>query len=374
MIEKLELEKFKCFDLQEFRFCNVNFLSGINSVGKSSVIQGILAAIQSVNHTHLELNGSLVNLGEFSDALKSDATDSGIRICMQIDELYNTWKFDSSGEGDGVENTSALLACIPKTDDAGQEKLTELKENFQYLSAERWGPRDNVPFVRNHRINWLGKYGENTLQFLYYLFDEETKKYKYTLNEESKRLLKSDSNRYALHVIGEWVEMISPGSLFDVKGHRSAGTGWITFKSSGNSAEYKATNVGFGLSYVLSIVTALVCAKKGDVILLENPEAHMHPKGQSLLGQLIARTGEDGVQVIVETHSEHLINGARVSIKEKLLAPENMKVFFFDKKIGSTSAEVTEIFAKENADLSEWPEGFFDQTSIDLLRILQGNK
>lgn len=78
---------------------------------------------------------------------------------------------------------------------------------------------------------------------------------------------------------------------------------------------FTAQNVGFGISYVLPIVLALVKAKKGELIILENPEAHLHPRGQRKMGELIARAAQGGVQVIVETHSDHILNGIRFVCK-----------------------------------------------------------
>ncbi|WP_180834594.1 AAA family ATPase, partial [Vibrio parahaemolyticus] len=66
---------------------------------------------------------------------------------------------------------------------------------------------------------------------------------------------------------------------------------------------------------VLPIVLALLVTKPGGLVIIENPEAHLHPKGQSYLGRLIQRTAEAGVQVIIETHSDHLLNGIRVAAR-----------------------------------------------------------
>ncbi|MCP6491587.1 DUF3696 domain-containing protein, partial [Klebsiella pneumoniae] len=81
---------------------------------------------------------------------------------------------------------------------------------------------------------------------------------------------------------------ISPGVAFDINVYKEAHIGWGMFNYGGDSKKYRAGNIGFGISYSLSIIAAIIGAKKGDVLLIENPEAHIHPRGQSKLGQLIA--------------------------------------------------------------------------------------
>ncbi len=81
----------------------------------------------------------------------------------------------------------------------------------------------------------------------------------------------------------------------------------------GFTGRFRPTNVGFGISYALPVVTALLAAQPGELIIIENPESHIHPRGQAGLGKLIAKTAMNDVQLIVETHSDHIVNGIRIS-------------------------------------------------------------
>ncbi|MCQ4437669.1 AAA family ATPase, partial [Clostridioides difficile] len=74
-------------------------------------------------------------------------------------------------------------------------------------------------------------------------------------------------------------------------------------------------NVGFGITYVLSIITLVLSAEPGDILIIENPEAHVHPRGQIELGKFLALASKSGIQIIVETHSDHIFNGMRLFIK-----------------------------------------------------------
>lgn len=78
-----------------------------------------------------------------------------------------------------------------------------------------------------------------------------------------------------------------------------------------------ALNTGFGITYVLSVLVAVLFAPKGSLVLIENPEAHIHPAAQAALMKLISRAAEHGVQIILETHSDHVINGALVALKKE---------------------------------------------------------
>ena len=130
--------------------------------------------------------------------------------------------------------------------------------------------------------------------------------------------------------------------------------------------------MGFGLSYALSVVTALMVAKKGSLVIIENPEAHLHPHGQSKLGQLIALTSKAGVQVIIETHSEHIINGVRVLVRKSIFPTSDVKILYFERSQERKQSIHRELTLNNMGQISEWPQGFFDQQAIDLKTLITG--
>ena len=136
-----------------------------------------------------------------------------------------------------------------------------------------------------------------------------------------------------------------------------------------SSNPYRPTNVGFGLTYSLPIIVACLSTSEGACILLENPEAHIHPQGQVALGRLMSLTAATGVQVIVETHSDHILNGIRVAVKEGVLRPDQATVHFFKRDHDTGTAEVDTPRINPQGRLSFWPDGFFDQwdKSLDAL-------
>ena len=107
-----------------------------------------------------------------------------------------------------------------------------------------------------------------------------------------------------------------------------------------------------------------------SLLLMENPEAHLHPQGQASLGELIAQCVSDGVQIIVETHSDHLLNGLRLAVKNKHIRSDKVVLHLF-----SRATETGEVFVQspavlENGRVSNWPDGFFDQWDKDIEALL----
>ena len=132
----------------------------------------------------------------------------------------------------------------------------------------------------------------------------------------------------------------------------------------------RAPNAGFGISYALPIVVAALRTEVGGLLLVENPEAHLHPAGQSKIGEFLAQVAADGVQIFLETHSDHVLNGIRVAVAEgsAALLPEQVAIHFFraedDGSPALRSMEVT-----QTGQLSAWPAGFFDQAQVDLAAL-----
>lgn len=130
------------------------------------------------------------------------------------------------------------------------------------------------------------------------------------------------------------------------------------------------TLTGFGISYVFPIVVAglLATTNHNQVLIVENPEAHLHPSAQSAIGKFLAIIAASGTQVIVETHSEHVIDGARMQMT-CVESTEDMLVNYMSQDNGSM--KILRISIDKKGELDEWPEGFFDQKQTDLRQLFQ---
>ena len=141
-------------------------------------------------------------------------------------------------------------------------------------------------------------------------------------------------------------------------------------QQTGQSLFVRPTNTGFGLSFVLGIIVAGLAATSDTVLIVENPEAHLHPKAQSMIGEFLGRVAAGGTQVFVETHSEHVLNGIRRMVKQTILSPDGVRFHFFARTLNAVEPSVSVIPVSAAGDISSWPDGFFDQLDRDLSIIL----
>ena len=136
----------------------------------------------------------------------------------------------------------------------------------------------------------------------------------------------------------------------------------LQFGAPDRRGKYKPTNVGFGYSYVLPIIVAALLANSGNILIIENPEAHLHPFAQSILSKFLTLISKTGVQIFIEKHSEHIINAPRVMIVQESFQSEDMSILYFDEIYSSKHISVDIL---PNGEIDEWPQGFFDQSEID---------
>lgn len=357
MLTAIQIKNFKCFQSEDFTLAPLTLLSGLNSTGKSSVLQSLLLLRQSYKDGgNIRLNGDLIELGQALDVFAVDAKDDYMefQLCSAEGErIIWTNHFDVSKEH--LTSTNQL---------PGIQQLALFNDNFHYISADRWGPRVSVPlsdFDVNH--NNLGKYGEYAIHYLIKHGGQH-------LKNAGIGLLNEAAGVTLLPQIQAWLNDISPGVKIDPKEFKTVNAGTIGFSfpsEVGLSRPFRPTHVGFGLSYTLPVIVALLSLPKGGLVILENPEAHLHPRGQSLMGKLMAYVAAAGTQVIVETHSDHLLNGIRIAVREGLLTPEQTALHYFARKGGAIEVSTPKIDADGKID--QWPDGFFDESIRNLAAL-----
>lgn len=364
MHKELSIENFKCFSKKtDIKLGKINICLGSNSVGKSSVIQSCILLRQIYEQAKLFSN---TNIDEYiiqlNDVYGLQLGDSQHIQSANKDEIVLSI--------DGYEYQLYPIVDSPmEMKVKNQYKIEELFDNkglfadeFYYLNAERIGPR-NYQLIDSKVINNCGVYGENTMHLLKTVNNHKVTKNKcFNLDEDKKVNTVGKQVEY-------WMDYIIPGieiTTDDVTDLRvSKMMLQQTVLDTGFLSPY---NFGFGISYVLPIILTGLIAKEDSVFLVENPEAHLHPKGQSHIGYFLATMSMAGVQVLVETHSEHVINGIRIAALQNNMSPDDISINYFSIKDcdGTAQHKVEHITLNERMDLEVWPEGFMDQEEEDL--------
>jgi len=366
VIERIELQNFKCFNRQVLDIGPLTLLAGLNGSGKSSVLQSLLLLrqSQSTSPDRWTLNGELTRLGTGADILFAQAPDETIALRVKFSEIGACeWvaRYERSAD------VLTLVSTPPGEPASGREPL--FSDSFNYLAAERIGPRllnetsdESVELRRN-----VGIHGEFAVHYLSRYGDE-------AVSSQAPVHSRATSTRL-FDQVEAWMSEISPGVRVNLTTHPrtdavSIGFQFVQGKDVSNI--YRATNVGFGLSYSVSLLVAVLAARPGSLILVENPEAHVHPQGQVVIGQLLAEAAAGGVQIIAETHSDHILNGVRVAVFERRCTAEAIRLHFFSRDIEglSSAARVDSPRIDDRGRLDFRPSGFFDQWDKSLETLL----
>ena len=130
--------------------------------------------------------------------------------------------------------------------------------------------------------------------------------------------------------------------------------------------EVRLTDVGFGVSQVLPVLIMCNFAPEGSILILEHPEAHLHPKAQSELADVLIDVVKNrNVQIILESHSEHLLHRLTRRIAEERISANDMALYFCKNDDGTSAAEKLKV--DDYGNISNWPQNFFGDEMGDLV-------
>lgn len=379
MITKLEISNFKSHKHTCINLGYLTVLTGVNGCGKTSVIQSLLLLRQSFLKNRLalglDLNQPLCNIGIAHDALYQLAENGIISFVFNTDnnEEY-AFEFDAEK---GLKDS--FIRKHKYNEEANRiEKLDSISlfnNDFQYISASRWGgksvfPKESFAVEVQKQISLSEGQGELVAHFLDKYGSDNVLNY-------------YDSEEHDLSLLSQviyWEQKISPNVTINVEAGRDNNSFTIGYGFDGEDEQTKpirdlrAENIGFGISYTLPVIVAILSARPGALIIIENPEAHLHPHGQSELARLISKAASFGVQVIVETHSDHIINGIQIACKEhgedgeKGIDNNLVRLYSFYSKVKHVS-KMEEVIIKADGLLESQPKGFFDQAENDMYKL-----
>ncbi|WP_291099694.1 MULTISPECIES: AAA family ATPase [unclassified Flavobacterium] len=376
MIRKVKIQNFKSHKNTILDLKNLTVLCGNNGVGKSSAIQLFLllreAYIKDKSFDILDLKSNPVKIGTPNDAIYQFSQNDSFQIDLSTTDEELSFLYEAKSAEEKVKTFISLNKEKSKT------SITIFSEslfntNFQYIGASRFGPQEKYEkddkIVGVHKqISVLEGKAEYFVHFLDKYKDEEVIQEICKLDEISKY------TDLAAQVIA-WEKSISAGINIEIEDIGKLGFLLkYNFETEASPTKktknFEATNVGFGLSYVMPILVAILSAQKGALIIIENPEAHLHPNGIAKLTELICLAAQAGIQIILETHSDHIINGILVQSKkfeqgEKGIDRHNISIYHFDRDENEHCTKPTKIEIEEEGLIRYPPKGFFDQFSID---------
>ena len=376
MITELRLNNFKCLKEDIFPLSKINVFAGRNGIGKSSLLQSMLLIAQSLDDNGLlkkvKINGTFLQLGTYRDIISKDGNDSRIIIRLTSDDSpegdyvelilsedqepsyatiadLKTPQIDSSLDvpsaniGNSEESLSfGAQASVDVT--SALPPLMQLQKVY-FVSADRRGPVNTQKFDASALLSNVGIHGENVLNVLY----RGGKNLQQRVQDALTYIMKQSS----LNV----KEVNNDIQLF--------------LDSVNNSKGFKPVNVGFGYSYLLTILLTLLVAEPKSKVFIENPEAHLHPGAQSRLIDFLFKTAkEKNFQLFIETHSENVFNAIRrASLSGFGIEPEEVKSYFFYDS-GENQLGYKEIKMGRDGSLNDFPADFFDQTRQELREIM----
>ncbi len=418
MLTKLSLKNFKLFkDLTEVPLSNINLLTGINGRGKSTVLQSLILLKQSLeydrNTNKIIFNGDNINLGNYLDVKNSSTqieeniellfhynenfyikyllcNNSINSLVADIKEIFVEGKINGEDSRFRLEKVIDLYEVKKDLQNVDGSFLTSLYDLFindkslvlyhnnpdcekviealnfskiHYISADRLGPQVFYPIQNKKHFETVGALGENTITLLY----------SHKNDSAGESFIKYIPNFFHVNIedIGKtvelqtnfWLSNIFEGAEIKIEPLPDNNLLNVSIRVGTNPKYFKPTNVGYGLSYVLPILVSGLIAKSGEILIVENPEAHLHPFAQSMLSKFLTLVGLNNVQVFIESHSEHILNGLRIPVYDKILNNDKLNILYFDQAFDN---HFKKIDIDDKGGIQDWPTNFFDQSTKDL--------
>jgi predicted ATPase len=382
MLRDLTVEGFKRFlDAVDLSFAPLTILAGVNGGGKSSALQPLLLVHQELIErgptcASLALNGPLLTLGTAREVMNRRFEKRAIAFRMKFDDDSIAWRC-----WDGGDRGSQSLTLVETTYETGGRPLARSKkaifppafrkgsgeqivralENLRYVPADRLGPASTYPLLDGPKHRTLGPRADRAVGAL--RADERPV-------DVALRHPKLAKDERLMRQVETWLGELFPEIVLEVLPVRGNDLATLRIRTSPTGDFDVPHNAGFGISYVLPVIVALIGAHPGEIVVLENPEAHLHPHAQAVLGRICARVASAGVQVIVETHCDHLLNGIRVAARHGQIQRDKVVIHFFGPPSAGGRPSVHLVKLGPGERYTPRPEWFFDETERQLQELV----
>lgn len=370
MLKKIHLENFKALKNMDLDFAKFNVLTGLNSTGKTSVLQSMAFLKQSISRREVIYNDYLLRLGDYREAVHRHDTHLPIGIKVSVTNLsedldYNVtvgakttreefsingesaWEWDTSAPGVvepwdriflgqaaggyGGGKFAATNEVEFKATVALQKFVADWFDNMLYLSANRGFTKYSYPLLAGQpSIEDVSKRAgdmsllEEWLANLILFRINEAKRYpdaKKQLEVMSERLsrLGIDASPYVLG---------GPSVVVDL----TEGDMWVS-----------AVNSGYGINQSVSSIILGTLFPSHTLIMIEEPEMHLHPRMQKAVTGIFADICNEDKQIVITSHSVHMLQSLRELVLNGTLAAEDVKVYNFAKSERETKSREIDI-------------------------------
>lgn len=426
MLRRIGLQNFKCWRELDIELAPITLFFGVNSSGKTAILESLLMLKQTAKGfdpgQHINFGGDenrdYVNLGSYQDLAFDHAADERVGINLSWETASHVMYITDAREVE-EDNISSITYDVAWGIDQHiyvgrlRYKAELLKRqtawvdvwrdgDSQYLLQTSFASEDDEPervgspqscYKLPHTANYETRYGSRIASLRFeHEFGRLTSKIRYmgplrarpnryypwtgvrpdTIAPDGNNAIdaliaSSRSNEQLANNVAFGLTEIEIVEAFTIR-TIDANIGLYEIKATIDGVESSLVDVGFGVSQVLPVIAMLMDAPKGSIVLLEQPELHLHPNAQAELADLLLDVAEKrDLQLIIESHSEHILRRFQRRIAEaesKFATPDNVRAYFCvptDK--GSVASDIK---IDRFGQIANWPDKFLGDISGDL--------
>ena len=416
MLRRLQLENFKAWKKADMRLAPLTGLFGTNSSGKTSILQFLLMLKQTVESSDralvLNLNGYYVELGTFRDILLDNnlnnkllfnlkyeyidtitglselgsfdceinqqkgrpilndfhySLNNGIKLGVEL-QNDGSYKFisNNSEPSNRFYNAAASFFRFPslfafKIDSYDGDVVDDFTQSFtqiHYLGPLREYPKRNYTWGGERRSQ-IGNRGEYAIECI-------------LASREQGDVIEHEDEIYSLEsYLAKWLRDLGLIQDFKIDSITEGGRLFeVRVRQTEKSPYVLLTDVGFGVSQILPVLTLCYYTPKGSILLMEQPEIHLHPRVQAGLADVfIDAIKKRGVQIILESHSEHLLRRLQLRIAQEKFSSDDAALYFCEIKEGYS--ELRDLQLDEFGNIKNWPDNFFGDEMTEVFQMTE---
>ncbi len=269
-----------------------------------------------------------------------------------------------------IHPTSPVASVPAFTEPAAADYLADhcdivldfLRKSVRYLGPLRAAPKPVHAQVPNPQSGDIGDLGENTAAVVHACGGRRVQ------NPTLDAAIETVPLTMALNY---WLEHLKLGGSIETEDLGRLGIS-LTIEQPSSLRPVDLTAVGVGVSQVLPVLTLCLLSDPGSLIILEQPELHLHPATQQLLADFFLACARSGRQLLVETHSDHLVSRIRRRIAEdRSGVVKELATIVFAEQHPAEGTSYRPIEVSDYGSVEDWPEGFFDQAATEAQAILK---